>query len=224
SLTGAIGYSHNIRAHALYSGSLGAFLEPNNNNNTINNQYDAQTYSTLQCATNWLADNNPYLRPFTTLNPQHNLNDPFPRAKHSQTAQDPPPINSNEIIIPSYNFPEEVHDKDFHYMRLMAGFVQEENSTRLPISTYDSNLEPLLFPDIFTDGRRHFHDLPNIYSSNNENHGDYIVIGLSGLISSPTRKIKAPSKRPPNTTFYTNRSNNKHALTDRKTTTPTELL
>ncbi|CAG8789808.1 12841_t:CDS:2, partial [Gigaspora rosea] len=149
SLTGGMGYSHNIRAHALYLGSLSAFLEPNNNNNTINNQYDAQTYSTLQRAANWLANNS--------------------LAEHSQTAQDPLPVNSNEIIIPSYNFPEEVHDKDFHYTRLIAGFVQEKNSTRLPISTYDPNLGPLLFPDIFTDGRGHFHDLPNIYSSNNEN-------------------------------------------------------
>ncbi|CAG8750186.1 22749_t:CDS:2, partial [Gigaspora rosea] len=71
SLTSAMGYSHNIRAHALYAGSLDAFLEPNNNNNTNNNLYDTQNYnSIMQRAANWLAENNPYLHPFTALIPR----------------------------------------------------------------------------------------------------------------------------------------------------------
>src|SRR5688572_30562791 len=37
-LTGTINYSHNIRAHALYSGTLGAFLKPNNETDHVNNE------------------------------------------------------------------------------------------------------------------------------------------------------------------------------------------
>lgn len=50
----------------------------------------------------------------------------------------------------------------------MASFIQKENSTHLPISIYDPNLEPLLFPDIITDRRGHIYDLPNLHTSNNE--------------------------------------------------------
>ncbi|CAG8542718.1 10322_t:CDS:2 [Gigaspora rosea] len=62
-LVGVMNYSRNIRAHALYSGILGAFLEPTNNsfNNTSNNSIQDET---LHLAATWLAQNNPYLRPF----------------------------------------------------------------------------------------------------------------------------------------------------------------
>ena len=62
SLTGTMGYSRNIRAHALYSGILGAFLEPNNDHthNPINNLI-------LNRAATWLTQNNPYLYPFTNM-------------------------------------------------------------------------------------------------------------------------------------------------------------
>ncbi|CAB4437019.1 unnamed protein product [Rhizophagus irregularis] len=78
-LTGAMNYSHNVRAHALYSGTLGAFLDSNEERPTDNGaSYD----ETLRRAAAWLAVNNPYLRPFTNILTStcdtHVLTDPFP--------------------------------------------------------------------------------------------------------------------------------------------------
>ncbi|CAG8557423.1 21454_t:CDS:2, partial [Gigaspora rosea] len=61
SLIGTMNYSRNIRAHALYSGILDAFLEQDNCNNTNLNQ-DPITDLNLQRAATWLAQNNPYLQ------------------------------------------------------------------------------------------------------------------------------------------------------------------
>ena len=60
----------------------------------------------------------------------------------------------------------------------MAEFIQEADNLRLlPIPIHDPNLEPLLFPDIFTDGRGHFHNtLEQQRESNetcNETYGKY---------------------------------------------------
>ncbi|CAG8846398.1 4034_t:CDS:1, partial [Gigaspora margarita] len=94
SLTRIIGYSRNSKALVLYSGTLDAFLDPDNNNNSVNNSNYNQT---LQRAANWLSENNPYLRPFSSLLLQ-NQNGPFPIAQHSQPNNEILPINSYEII------------------------------------------------------------------------------------------------------------------------------
>ena len=78
---------------------------------------------------------------------------------HIPTDPNAPPVNPRDIIVPNYDFPDEVHNEDFHYTRLMAGFVQESETLRISISTYDLNLEFLLFLDIFTDRKSYFHDI-----------------------------------------------------------------
>ncbi|EXX65813.1 hypothetical protein RirG_129710 [Rhizophagus irregularis DAOM 197198w] len=50
SLTGTMNYSRNIRAHALYSGTLGAFLESNEDNNRVNDVRTLDNDKTLQRA------------------------------------------------------------------------------------------------------------------------------------------------------------------------------
>ncbi|CAG8684929.1 13359_t:CDS:2, partial [Dentiscutata heterogama] len=62
-----------------------------------------------------------------SFNPNVNLITDFrvPTSQHSQTNNEIPPVNSHEIIVPNYDFPDEIHNEDFHYTRLMAGFVQE---------------------------------------------------------------------------------------------------
>ncbi|RGB28479.1 hypothetical protein C1646_767782 [Rhizophagus diaphanus] len=73
-------------AHALYSGTLGAFLESNEYNNHVNDPRTLDNNETLQRAADWLAENNPYLHPFMNLlssdNSLHTLNDPFPKDHH----------------------------------------------------------------------------------------------------------------------------------------------
>jgi hypothetical protein len=111
-LTSTINYLQNIRAHELYSGTLGTFLELNHNDDN-NDKYLVYPIhdETLRRAAAWLAHNNPYLRPFADIlfsNRRRNVNGPFPMARHLDTDTDAPPINSREIIIPSYNFPDEI--------------------------------------------------------------------------------------------------------------------
>jgi len=108
-------YSRNIRAHALYSGIVGAFLEPNTNNDITNTNNNTDLDETLQRAAEWLIQNNPYLRSYTNTSLLQNQNNPFPRASHINNDINIPPVNSYDLIIPNYNFPDEVHNEDFHY-------------------------------------------------------------------------------------------------------------
>ncbi|CAB4423413.1 unnamed protein product [Rhizophagus irregularis] len=99
-LTGAMNYSRNVRAHALYSGSLGAFLDSNEEQRTDNGaSYD----ETLRRAAAWLSVNNPYLRPFTNIltstRDTHTLPDPFPIARHLRTDVTAPPVNARDIVV-----------------------------------------------------------------------------------------------------------------------------
>jgi len=157
SIVGTMGYSINYRALSLYSGTMGAYLQQSNTNHISNEEiFD----DTLLQASNWLSLNNPYLRNFTNTLRQRSLRrgtGPFPIAIHIPNDDTAPPINQRDIIIPTTNLPDEVHNEDFHYSRLMAGFVRDDNNNSLPISIYDPNLEPLLFPHLFPDGKGHFH-------------------------------------------------------------------
>src|SRR6266498_2312389 len=75
SLTGTMNYSHNTRAHALYSGILGTFLETEYYNNSLNTQNPSDNpihNQTLKRAATWLSCNNPYLRLFTNILSSYN--------------------------------------------------------------------------------------------------------------------------------------------------------
>ncbi|RHZ81307.1 hypothetical protein Glove_122g28 [Diversispora epigaea] len=173
SLTGTINYSRNIQAHTLYSGTIGAFLEPTNNNNSINEFNNLHQNPILQRAAIWLTRNNSYLDPYTNIllsQRNSNINNSFLQAQHIETDINIPPINIHEIIISNNNFPDEVHNEDFHYTRLMAGFIQENDTLTIPISHNDPNLELLLFPDLFTDSKGHFYDITNQQLLNNNNN------------------------------------------------------
>ena len=63
------------------------------------------------------------------------------------------------MVILTTNLPNEVHDKDFHYSRLMVRFIRDDNNNTLPISIYNPNLESLLFSHLFPNGKGHFHDI-----------------------------------------------------------------
>ncbi|GET03473.1 AAA family ATPase [Rhizophagus clarus] len=187
-LTGTMNYSRNIRAHALYSGALGAFLESNETPDDVNQNEYSPYDEPLRRAAAWLSQNNPYLRSFTNIlsnGEVQMLNDPFPIATHLRTDTSAPPVNTHDIVVPNYDFLNEVHDEDFHYSRLMAGFVQESETLRLPISTNDPNLEPLLFPDIFPDGRGHYRDVLNLSNPNDKTqdvtYGQYIKSHLTNI-------------------------------------------
>ena len=153
-LTGTFSYSKNINALALYSGTIGAIL----NNNHSNSWY----HPSLDNAATWLRDHNPYFKPYNTLINHGTWDGPpviFPTASPSDISQNQEQpifdINSrpSAVIVPAYDFDTEIHNEDYHYSRLMAGFLTDPNNKELPIPFYDKNIEPLLFPDLFPYGK-----------------------------------------------------------------------
>ena len=152
-LTGTFNYSKNINALALYSGTIGAILSNNNSNSWY--------HSSLNDAATWLRNHNSYFKPYQTLANRGTWNGPpviFPTASSSELSQnqEQPIFNINSrpsaVVLPPYDFDTEIHNEDYHYSRLMAGFLTDPNNKELPISFYDENIEPLLFPDLFPYG------------------------------------------------------------------------
>ena len=156
-LTGTFNYSKNIYALALYSGTIGTIL-----NNNQSNQSNSWYHPSLNNAAIWLRDHNPYFKPYQTLINRGTWNGSpiiFPTASLSNISQNQTQpifdINSrpSAIVVPPYDFDIETHNEDFHYSRLMAGFLTDPNNKELPISFFDKNIEPLLFPDLFPYGK-----------------------------------------------------------------------
>jgi len=179
-LEGDMEFSKNMRALKLYSGILGAFLtNPDNHNNSEN-----LTWLTpeLCAAAHWLKHHNKYLRPFFRLLSTSSLitetyQDPFPIASHLPSDTSAPPFQEGDIILSSTDFLTEVHNEDFHYTHLMAGFIRTTTTT-LPLAFDDPDLEPLIFPDLFPDGKGHFYDQNTNTLENDsiktETYGKYI--------------------------------------------------
>jgi hypothetical protein len=188
-IVGTMGYSRNIRCLTLYSGMIGAFLQAHRNGEVNDNWYDAS----LLPAAQWLRDNNPYLVSYASIldryvdtnNLSHMTEPVWPFAEHA--AENSPPVNYGDVIVPNYDFPEEVHNEDAHYSRLMVGFLQMQNHNNVPISFAHPDLETLLFPDLFPDGHGHFKDnglTPAGHNSiTHETYGKYIKNRLQGIDS-----------------------------------------
>ena len=71
--------------------------------------------------------------------------------------------------MPSYDFNSEIHNKDFHYDRLMVGFINNLDEKQLPISYNNKNLKGLLFSDLFSNRKGFYND-----TFNNKNRQKYI--------------------------------------------------
>ena len=152
-LTGTMNFSKNMRSLVLYSGMLGAYLEENPSDNSwLDN--------TLIEAANWLKQNNPFLKNYSHLLnlPGSQTANPFPSAFHLPNDDSAPPYLPNDIVVPNVNFNVEIHNEDYHYTHLMAGFVKTSDNTSLPLAINDPDLEALLFPDLFPNGKGHYFD------------------------------------------------------------------
>ena len=152
-LTGTMNFSKNMRSLILYSGMLGAYL----NENTSDNSWLDNTIIT---AADQLKQNNSFLKSYSRLldSPDSQTANPFPSAYHLSDDISAPPYLPNDIVVPNVNFNVEIHDEDYHYTHLMAGFVKTSDNTLLPIAINDPNLEALLFPNLFPDEKGHYHD------------------------------------------------------------------
>ncbi|GES97195.1 hypothetical protein RCL_jg7075.t1 [Rhizophagus clarus] len=77
----------------------------------------------------------------------------FPTATHISNDDNAPLFRYGDIVVTRTNFPNEIHNEDTYYIRLMAGFYHNNNETNfLPISIKHSDLEVLLFSNLFPDG------------------------------------------------------------------------
>ena len=173
-LTGTFTYSKNINALALYSGTIGAIL---NNNQSNPSWY----HPSLDDAARWLQNNNPYFKPYQSLVNRGTWDGPpviFPIASPSNLQNQEQPIfdiNSrpSAVILPPYDFDTEIHNEDYHYSRLMAGFLTDPNNKELPIPFYDKNIEPLLFPDLFPYGKGFYTNDGNTNRQRTDSLGNY---------------------------------------------------
>ncbi len=182
-LKGSIGMSKNIHALSLYSGTIGAVL--------TNGQRNSWYHPSLDAAANWLRLNNPFFKQYQHYYNRANQNGPpiiIPTATLSSLENNPfslenSQIRPTDVVVPPFDFDSEIHDEDYHYKRLMAGFITNPEDKTLPVSYSDPNLEALIFPDLFPLGKNHFGDINN--SSNRrpmiDTYGSYVRLLLGGI-------------------------------------------
>src|SRR5439155_14324065 len=146
----------------------------------------------LNDAAYWLKDNNPFFKPYKHIilhGNQNNSRIVFPTARISDTTNlqsstiSNRPVNRPELIMPPYDFNPEIHNEDFNYNRLMAGFINNPNEKQLPISYNDKSLEGLLFPDLFPTREGFYNHL------NNENRNDTYQKYIKRCLLSPNPKF-----------------------------------
>ena len=132
-IAGQMGYSKNRRTFVLYSGIIGAFLQ-NNDLSTDNSWY----HPSLHYACDWLQQNNPYLSAYHSiashLSAHNSQTSPtvWPQATQvsDSNSEFVSPAHLADIIVPSYDFPDEIHNEDSHYSRLVIDFFMEKMSIK----------------------------------------------------------------------------------------------
>ncbi|RHZ83522.1 hypothetical protein Glove_91g66 [Diversispora epigaea] len=180
-IDGSFGYSKNLHALALYTGTIGALLE----NNNIQSWY----HPTLLTAASWLHQNNDFFKTYDHFYNHGNIDGPpliFPTARILSTSENnirsitQTNLYPTDIIVPNTNFNSEIHNEDYRFSHLMAGYLIDNNDTTLPISFSDPNIEPLLFPDLFPLGQGHYFDFKSShnYRPNIDTLGSYIHLYL----------------------------------------------
>ena len=95
---------------------IGAFLQNNND---------------LFTACDWLQQNNPYLSAYHSIASHlfaHNSQTSpsvWPQATQvsDSNSEFVSPAHIADIIVPSYDFPDEIHNENSHYSRLAIGFL-----------------------------------------------------------------------------------------------------
>ncbi|RHZ53160.1 hypothetical protein Glove_450g4 [Diversispora epigaea] len=144
-LQGSFGYSKNINAFLLYTGTIGAML-----NNGNNSWY----HLTLPNAANWLWNNNPLFYPYNHFYTRGNSGEApliLPIANLITDNNLPLQLSPgpSDLVIQNENFDNEIHNEDYHFTHLIAGFLINPTDKELLISYKNPDLEAFLFPDLF---------------------------------------------------------------------------
>jgi len=129
----------------------------------------------------------PHCFPFIRTHNSQTSPTVWPQATHvsDSSSEFVSPAHLADIIVPSYDFPDEIHNEDFYYSRLAIGFFHGENERQIPLSFNDPELEAILFPDLFPDGRGFYGDICNRSNSSAKHmkYGKYIKSQLMGYDS-----------------------------------------
>ncbi|CAH1766630.1 3589_t:CDS:2, partial [Entrophospora sp. SA101] len=188
-LQGFIGLSKNRHALELHSGLIGAILNQNEPPNWF--------HESLIGASQWLVQNNPIYIQYnqthavTHPSPSNPFPEPLPMARlATQTIHDTSSLNHHSsiltnpqppsLVVPNNDFPIEVHEEDYRYQRLMAGFVTSNDDVTLPIQYNNPDIEALVFPDIFPAVRGHYEDVKRLleFRHNTDSYGKYIKLRI----------------------------------------------
>lgn len=124
-LKGSIGLTKNIHALSLYSGTIGAIL--------INNKQYSWYHPSLDAAANWLKLNNPFFKEYQHYyNRADNNGQPIiiltamlSSLENNTLLTQNPQICPTSVVIPPFDFDPEIHNEDYHYKRLMVGFITD---------------------------------------------------------------------------------------------------
>ncbi|CAJ0631113.1 16096_t:CDS:2 [Entrophospora sp. SA101] len=73
------------------------------------------------------------------------------RCMSSATSQQQP-----SLVVPNDEFLVQIHDEDYQYESLMAGFIVSSGDVALPIQSNNPGIKALLFPDLFPTGCGHY--------------------------------------------------------------------
>nr|CAG8637554.1 1436_t:CDS:2 [Entrophospora candida] len=132
-------------------------------------------HESLINASRWLKQNNPIFkrydnnRAMTRSSPSDPFPEPLPTARLVSRSVDRLPSNQYtaqppSLVVPNDDFPARIHDEDYRYERLMAGFMDLDDDLVLPIQLSNPDVEALVFPDLFPTGRGHYEDVKKLLS------------------------------------------------------------
>jgi len=136
-------------------------------------------------ASQWLKDNNLIFKEYNrssllSKTPISNtINKILPKAKLSNSSFQTRRNQPLSLVISNNDFPTEIHNEDYKYQRLIAGFLKtDDNNLNLPILNYNPDIEALLFPDLFPSGHYHYEDSKELleFKQNIDSYGKYIKL------------------------------------------------
>ena len=73
----------------------------------------------------------------------------WPQATHISNEGPTPSVKFSDIVMPSYIFPDEIHNEDSHYSRLAIGFLQSSDERQIPLRFTDQDWKLYYFPIYF---------------------------------------------------------------------------
>ncbi|CAH1767589.1 9532_t:CDS:2, partial [Entrophospora sp. SA101] len=159
-------------------------------------------------ASRWLKDNNPIFKEYNqthvlqSMLPEALIPHPLPMARLASTSVGLTTSlinNIHSLVVPNNDFPVEIHNEDYRYQSLMAGFLKTDDNFDLPIQNDNRDIEAMVFPGIFTLGCYHYEDCKRLleFKQSVDSYGKYIKLQTQ---LSEQEQDSEPEKRYPQLT------------------------